>query len=167
MTPEVKHIRGMDRTKLTNQMLLENDLVRCLSKEQVNTCKSLNSDVSGFWTRYLKHIYRGVKVKSCPCGPRVIFILLGLGSQGIVIYRMRGSRGGSGGPDPPPPLEFAKLNIADFSYLCTPSSTVIRQGWTTPWKNFLDPRLYYIVCFAVNHGYIVCLAVTVHRWACQ
>ena len=45
-------------------------------------------------------------------------------------------------------LEFAKLNIADFtgnekisnfSYLCT--STVKRQGCPPPWKNFLDPRL--------------------------
>ena len=51
--------------------------------------------------------------------------------------------GGSGGPDPPPPLEFAKLNIADitgneknnyFSYLRT--STVIREGWTPPGKIF-------------------------------
>ena len=48
---------------------------------------------------------------------------------------MRGSRGGvGGGGGSGPPLEFAKLNIADFpgnekisyfSYLCT--STVIRQ----------------------------------------
>ena len=53
------------------------------------------------------------------------------------------------GPDPP---EFAKLNIADitgnektnyFSYLRT--STVIREVWTPPGKNFLDPRLS-VVC---------------------
>ena len=52
-------------------------------------------------------------------------------------FIMRGSRGGVGGSGPP--LEFAKLNIADitgnekisyFSYLCT--STFIRQGWTPP-----------------------------------
>ena len=51
---------------------------------------------------------------------------------------MRGSRGGVEGSGPPPPPEFAKLNISDitgnekisyFSDLCT--STVIRQGWTT------------------------------------
>ena len=60
---------------------------------------------------------------------------------------MRGPIGGVGGSGPP--LEFAKLNIADitgnekisyFSYLCT--STVKRQGWTPPWKNYLDPRLH-------------------------
>ena len=58
---------------------------------------------------------------------------------------MRGFRGGGGVRTP---LEFAKLNIADFtgnekisnfSYLCT--STVKRQGCPPPWKNFLDPRL--------------------------
>ena len=47
---------------------------------------------------------------------------------------MRGSRGGMGGGTGPPPLEFARLNIADitgneknsyFLYVCT--STVIRQ----------------------------------------
>ena len=55
---------------------------------------------------------------------------------------MRGSRGGVGGGSGPP-LEFAKLKIADitenekigyFSYLCT--STFIRQGWIPPGKNF-------------------------------
>ena len=55
---------------------------------------------------------------------------------------MRGSKGGGVGGAGPPPLEFAKLNIADitenekisyFSYLCT--STVIRQGWTPLEKN--------------------------------
>lgn len=35
--------------------------VLTLSKEQVNTCKSLNSDVSGFWTRYLKHLIEGLR----------------------------------------------------------------------------------------------------------
>ena len=65
-----------------------------------------------------------------------------------------GGGGGGGGrapPPPDPPMEFAKLNIADitgtgkisyFSYLCT--STVIRQGCPPPWKNFLDPRLQRI-----------------------
>ena len=52
----------------------------------------------------------------------------------VISNVLGGSRGGSGGSGPPPPLEFAKLNIADitgdekisyFSYLCT--STVIRQ----------------------------------------
>ena len=52
-------------------------------------------------------------------------------------FIMRGSREGGGAGGPGPPLEFAKLNIADiagnekisyFSFLCT--STVIRQGWT-------------------------------------
>ena len=51
---------------------------------------------------------------------------------------MGGSRGGGSGVSGPP-LEFAKLNIADitgneknsyFSFLCT--STVIRQGWPPP-----------------------------------
>ena len=65
---------------------------------------------------------------------------------------MRGSRGGLGGSGPP--LEFAKLNIADntgnekliyFSYLCT--SIVIHQGWTPPWKNFLDPRLSICIVY--------------------
>ena len=64
----------------------------------------------------------------------------------IACADLEGGSGGSG-----PPLEFAKLNIDDitgneqisyFSYLCI--STVIRQGWTPPWKNFLDPRLYSI-----------------------
>ena len=65
---------------------------------------------------------------------------------------MRRSRGGVGGSGPP--LEFAKLNIADitenekisyFSYLCT--SQVIRQTQSIllkvgpPRKNFLDPCL--------------------------
>ena len=58
--------------------------------------------------------------------------------------------GGSGGSGPP--LEFAKLNIADFtgneknsyfSYLCT--STVIRQGWTPPGKIFWIRACIYII----------------------
>ena len=60
------------------------------------------------------------------------------------------------GSGPPPPPEFAKLNIADiagnekisyFSYLCT--SKVIRQSILLkvgpPWKNFLDPRLLLVM----------------------
>ena len=57
--------------------------------------------------------------------------------------------GGGGGVLDPPPLEFAKLNIADitgnekisyFSYLCT-SHLYVKVGPPPPWKNFLDPRL--------------------------
>ena len=59
---------------------------------------------------------------------------------------MRGSRGVAWSPwnlqslISPILLEMKKISY--FSYLCT--STVIRQGWTTPWKNFLDPRLHNI-----------------------
>ena len=56
-----------------------------------------------------------------------------------------------GGPDPPPPpLEFAKLIIAEiteneknsyFSYLCT--SAVKRQGWTPLEKFSGSAPVYY------------------------
>ena len=64
---------------------------------------------------------------------------------------MRGSRGGVGGVRPP--LEFAKLNIADItgneknSYF---SYVYVKQNQSClrldpPWKKFLDPRLVTMV----------------------
>ena len=69
--------------------------------------------------------------------------------KGPVLCTFAGFRGGVKRVRPPPPLEFAKLNIADiignekmsyFSYFCTSKvSILLKVG--PPWKNFLDPRL--------------------------
>ena len=73
----------------------------------------------------------------------------------INTYTCADLEGGSGGSGPP--LEFAKLNIADitrnekisyFSFLCT--STIIRQGWTPPGKIFWIRAWYTRWYFEIN-----------------
>ena len=75
---------------------------------------------------------------------------------------MRGSRGGWGGPDPPSPLEFAKLNIADitgnekirpsdFAHICALKQPVIRQGWT-PLENFSGPARLHEYIYSILKG---------------
>ena len=62
------------------------------------------------------------------------------------MYIMCGSRGGVGSG---PPLEFAKLNIADITgnkkfvifHICALPQLYVKVGPPPPWKNFLDPRL--------------------------
>ena len=69
-------------------------------------------------------------------------IILEKETRGRWTTSMCGSRGGSG-----PPLEFAKLNIADITgnkklvifHICALPQLYVKVG--PPWKIFLDPRL--------------------------
>ena len=82
----------------------------------------------------------------------MLIIILGITfmkSYNLHVYACADLEGGSG---PPPPLEFAKLNIADITgneklvifHICAvirqTESILLKVG--SPWKNFLDPRLY-------------------------
>ena len=72
---------------------------------------------------------------------------IGIQNDNIYDYKiyanMRGSRGGSGGPDPPPPPGFGKLNITDITG-SEKNSYYLRLNPPPPWKNFLDPRPFFV-----------------------